>query len=95
MMESESQNAPQGPELDLYQREERCSRAIKNVARACVMRLVVTALLLYVLLRQSWALWMWGLLGFVMVLNLAGMLPLVKELKKQLAEQKRLRALEE
>lgn len=92
---SEDQNIPQEPELGLYQREERCSRAIKNVARACVMRLVVTALLLYVLLRQSWALWMWGLLGFVMVLNLAGMLPLVKELKKQLAEQKRLRSLEE
>lgn len=92
---SEDQNIPQEPELDLYQREERCSRAIKNIARACVMRLVVTVLLLYVLLRQQWELWLWGLLGFVMVLNLAGMLLLVKELKKQLSEQKRLRALED
>lgn len=91
----EDQNIPQEPELDLYQREERCSRAIKNIARACVTRLVVTGLLLYVLLRQQWELWLWGLLGFVMVLNLAGMLPLVKELKKQLSEQKRLRALED
>ena len=63
---SEDQNIPQEPELDLYQREERCSRAIKNIARACVTRLVVTGLLLYVLLRQQWELWLWGLLGFVM-----------------------------
>ena len=88
--EPEEQNVPQEPELDVYQREERCARAIKNITRACVMRLVVTGLL-----RQHWALGVWGGLGFVLVLNGAGMLPLLKELKKQVSEKKRLRALED
>jgi len=82
------------PETDVYDREERCTRAIKNVARACVMRLVVAGLLVWILARSALEPWLWGLVGFVMLIDLGGMLPLAAELKKRLRELRELRAME-
>lgn len=87
--------APQIPEGDVFEREDRCLRAIKNVGKACVMRVVVTGLLLYVLVRNHQQIWLWGLLGFVMVINLSGMLPLLAELKKRFLELREIRSSEE
>lgn len=95
MMENENPNLPEAPEMDLYEREEQCSRALKQVAKACVMRIVVTGLLLFVLLYEQRALWFWGLLGLVMLLNLAGLLPLLGEVKRRLQELKQLRSMED
>ena len=95
MMENENPNLPEVPEMDIYEREEQCSRALKQVAKACVMRVVVTGLLLFVLLCEQRALWFWGLLGLVMLLNLAGLLPLLGEVKRRLQELKQLRSMED
>lgn len=95
MMENENPNLPEAPEMDLYEREEQCSRALKQVAKACVMRIVVTGLLLFVLLYEQRALWFLGLLGLVMLLNLAGLLPLLGEVKRRLRELKQLRSMED
>lgn len=94
-MENENPNLPEVPEMDLYEREEQCSRALKQVAKACVMRIVVTGLLLFVLLYEHRELWLWGLLGLVMLLNLAGLFPLVAEVKRRLKELKQLRSMED
>lgn len=94
-MENENPNLPEVPEMDLYEREEQCSRALKQVIKACVMRIVVTGLLLFVLLYEHRELWLWGLLGFVMLLNLAGLFPLAAEVKRQMKELKQLRSMED
>lgn len=71
------------PEMDAYDREEQCRKAIRTVSRAVFMRLVVTALLIFVLVGTGMQLWVIGMMVFVLIINLAGMLPLVQELKKQ------------
>ena len=83
------------PEMDIYDREEQCRKAIRTVGRAVFMRLVVTALLIFILLGTGMEAWVTGLMVFVMVINLAGMLPLVQELKKQRRALKAILAEEE
>ena len=82
------------PEPDLYQQEEQCEKALRQVCKACFMRLVVTALLLFVLLMEPRPLWFWGLMGLVMAINLAGLLPLAAEARRRRRELKQLRSME-
>lgn len=89
------ENEQKAPEPDLYYREEVCSRSIRSVLKACIMRLLVAALMIFVLLSEKRPLWLWGLIGLGLLMNLAGMLPLTAELKKRLRERKELRAQEE
>ena len=77
-------------ERDLLEREERCRKAMKAVTRAIVMRLVICALLIWVVIRTELALWTVGLMLLVMLINVTGMLPLVAELKKRRLEWKEL-----
>ena len=62
------------PEPDIYDREDQCRKAIRTVGKAVFMRLLVTALLIFVLIGN-------GMQGWV--IGLTGMLPLVHELRKQ------------
>lgn len=75
---------------DLYDREEQCQRAMKTVARACLMRLLVTVVLIFVLIKAPGSALLWGLVGFVLLINLGGMLPLVAELRKRRREYRQL-----
>ena len=75
---------------DLYDREEQCQRAMKTVARACLMRLLVTAVLIFVLIKAPGSALLWGLVGFVLLINLGGMLPLLAELRKRRREYRQL-----
>lgn len=71
------------PEDDYFQREESCRKALKTVNRAIFMRLVVTALLIWTVLQTHLELWIAGLMAFVLIINLTGILPLWQERKKQ------------
>ena len=82
-MEPENQT----PESEnLYDREEKCQRAMKTVGRACLMRLLVAAVLIFVLIKTPGSVLLWGLVGFVLLINLGGMLPLLAELRKRRRE---------
>lgn len=75
------------PEPDIYDREDQCRKAIRTairtVGKAVFMRLLVTALLIFVLIGNGMQGWVIGLIVFVLIINLTGMLPLVHELRKQ------------
>ena len=75
---------------DLYDREEKCQRAMKTVGRACLMRLLVAAVLIFVLIKTPGSVLLWGLVGFVLLINLGGMLPLLAELRKRRREYRQL-----
>ena len=83
------------PEPDIYDREDQCRKAIRTVGKAVFMRLLVTALLVFILLGKGMQLWVIGLMAFVLVINLAGMLPLIQELRKQRKMLKEILAQEE
>ena len=85
----------QEPEMDAYDREEQCRKAIRTAGRAVFMRLLVTALLIFILVGTGLQGWVIGLIVFVLIINLAGMLPLVQELKKQRRQLKAILAEEE
>lgn len=67
----------------LMEQEEKCRKSLRTLGKALVMRLFVTVLLAFALTRTDGQLWVLGLMAFVMVINLAGALPLVAEWKKQ------------
>ncbi len=71
------------PEESVWQREEKCRRSLKTVSKAIFMRLFVTGLLLWVALNSGMELWILGLLALVLLINAAGILPLITEWKKQ------------
>lgn len=75
---------------DLLEREERCQKAMKAVTKAIVMRLVICALLIWIVFQTSMEIWVIGLMVLVLLINVTGMLPLVSELKKRRAEWKAL-----
>lgn len=77
-------------ERDLLEREERCRKAIKVVSKAIAMRLLICGLLIWVVFRTDLAFWTIGLMLFVMVINITGILPLAAELKKRRQEWKEL-----
>ena len=82
-MENPENLTPEVPELDSWQREERCRKTIKTVSKAIFMRLFVTALLIWAVFQTSRELWIVGLMAFVLIINLTGILPLAAEWKKQ------------
>lgn len=73
-------------EDELMEREEKCRKTIKTVGRAIVMRLFITVLLVWALVQTDLQLWVAGLMAFVLLINGAGALPLVTELKARLRE---------
>ena len=89
----EKENLP--PEEDSFEREERCRKAIKTVGKAIFMRLFVTAILIWAVLQANMELWVIGLMAFVLIINLTGLLPLISELKKRRKELKAIIAEEE
>lgn len=68
---------------ELFEREEKCQKAIRTVSKAIFMRLFATAVLLWALIASGLEGWAIGLIVLVMIINLAGTLPLVSEWKKQ------------
>lgn len=82
MMEEALENA-RLPEPDIWEQEERCRKAMKTVSRAIFMRLFVTAILIWSAVQNDMGLWVTGLISMVLLVNLVGALPLVKEWKKQ------------
>ena len=65
------------------EQEEKCRKALKTLGKALFMRMAVTVLLFYVLICSRDTLWIMGMMVFVMVINIAGSLPLAAEWKKQ------------
>lgn len=75
---------PENPvEMDVFQREERCRKTLRTVSKAIVMRLIVTGIFVFAAVRFAMELWVVGLIALVMLINLAGILPLLTEWKKQ------------
>ena len=79
-----------GENRDLLEREERCQKAMKAVAKSIFMRLVICVLLIWVVLKTAMELWVTGLMLLVLLINVTGTLPLVSELKKRRQEWKSL-----
>ena len=79
-----------GEDRDLSEREERCQKAIKAVTKAIAMRILICGLLLWIVLQSGVDFWVLAMLLLVMVMNLAGILPLASELKKRRLEWKAL-----
>ena len=76
--------------MSLLEREERCRKAMKAVGKAIFMRLVVSAILIWAVMRAPMDVWVVGLMLLVLLINLTGILPLAAELKKRRAEWKQL-----
>lgn len=83
------------PDMDVFQREERCRKVIKNVRKAIVIRLVVVALVIFAFTRTAMSPWLVGLMLLVVVITLSALPPLLKELKARRAELKTLMESEE
>lgn len=83
------------PGEDSFEREERCCKAIKTVGKAIFMRIFVTAILVWAVFRSDMELWVIGLMAFVLIINLTGLLPLITELKKRRRELKEIVAEDE
>lgn len=83
------------PDMDDFQREERCRKVIKNVRKAIVIRLVVVALVIFAFTRTAMSPWLVGLMLLVAVITLSALPPLLKELKARRAELKTLMESEE
>ena len=94
-MENENIIPEEMPELDSFQREERCRRAMKTVGKAIFVRLFVIVLLIWVAFQTKMEIWIIGLICLVMVINLTGMLPLISEWNKRRIELKEIIAMDE
>ena len=70
-------------EEELYLREENCRKALKTVMKAMFMRLFVAAVLIWSVIRSGMPGWAVGMMAFVLILNLASLLPLWQEWRKQ------------
>lgn len=79
---------------ELFAQEEKCQKAIRTVRWAVLMRLVVTAVLVWAMILSAGEALAIGLLLLALVLNLTSALPLVSEWKKQHARLKELIAME-
>lgn len=75
-------------EDELLEREDRCCKAIKTLRKAIFMRLFVTAILIWAVIQTDLELWVIGLMALVLIINLSGLLPLVKEWKNRCRERK-------
>ena len=70
---------------DILEREDRCRKNLKTVSRAIFMRLAVSCLLIFIVVNTAMEVWVLGLMGMVLLINLAGVLPLFSEWKRQKA----------
>ena len=70
-------------EMDPYDREERCRKTIRTLLKAIIVRIAAGVLLMVAVIRANTAPIALGLTGFALLLMLSGLLPLVRELKKQ------------
>ena len=70
-------------EMDPYDREERCRKTIRTLLKAVVVRIAAGVLLAVAVIRTNAAPIAMGLTGFALLLILSGLIPLVRELKKQ------------
>ena len=73
-------------EDELMEREDKCRKALKTVGKAIFMRLFVTALVVWIVIQNGMEFWVMGLMLFVLLINLGGLLPLCGELKKRILE---------
>lgn len=74
----------QNPDRDsFFLEDEKITKALKTVRKAAIMRIFVTALLIWILFQTSMELWIVGLMVFVILINLTGMVPLIQEWRKQ------------
>ena len=80
---------------ELFEQEEKCLKSIRTVRKAVFMRILVTGLLIWAVIVGQMDLWVVGLMAFVLLINVVGALPLVKEWKKQKQLLKELIAQEE
>ena len=80
---------------DLYEREEQCIKAIKTVRRAVFMRIVVAVLMVWAVIMQPTQMAVWGLMVFVLVIDILGAVPLIQEWRRQRTLLKDLIAQEE
>jgi Flp pilus assembly protein TadB len=80
MMEKESAKPSEDA---LMEQEENCRKGLKTLGKALFMRLFILILLVFILFQGNMELWVIGLMIFVMLITLAGALPLVSEWKKQ------------
>ena len=84
--------APEG--VDIYEKIQHCEKTVRTIRRAVLMRLFLTALLLYIPFAAKVSSGIWILMGFVMLINVSGLIPLMsqwrikkKELDKLLDEE--------
>lgn len=89
------ENENQVLEEDLYEQEEKCQKAIRTVSKAMFMRLVVAALMIFIVITNPAQVWSWGLSAFVLLVNTLGTVPLWQEYRKQKKYLKDLIAQEE
>ena len=82
MMEAEFSELPLSSD-DLYDREEKCIKAIRVVRKALLMRLVMAVLMVGMVVLQPTQPIVWGIAVFVVLLIGIGSWPLAMEWKKQ------------
>ena len=78
--------APPDPQEDPYQKIDRCEKALRTVKKAVLMRLFLTALLLYIPIAAKLTLGVTALMLLVVLINVSGIVPLVMEWKKRKQE---------
>ena len=71
------------PDLDPYDREARCRKAIRTIGKAIAVRVAAGILLLAAVVRAGAAPVALGLSVFALLVILTGVFPLVRELGKQ------------
>ena len=77
-------------EDELIAQEEKCRKSMRTVAKAVFMRIFVMALLVWAMIQATMELWIVGIVVFVMLITLAGMLPLIREWNKQRKQLKKI-----
>lgn len=70
-------------DMDPYDREERCRKTIRTLVKAILMRIAAGVLLAVAVVRANAAPIALGLTAFALLLILSGLIPIVRELKKQ------------
>ena len=68
---------------ELFLLEEQCQKTMNTVGKALFMRLVVAALMVWVVITNYRQIWAWGLAAFVLLVDITGAVVLWKEYRKQ------------
>jgi len=68
---------------EIFEQEEKCQKAIRTVRKAILMRLFVTVLMVWIVVRNPAQLLAWGLTAFVLLINVTGTIPLWQEYRRQ------------